>query len=155
VRSLRRLPVGPCAAVLCAALALASPAAAAGAPTPQNASPRPNPQKLWKHYPLAPKPSASPERSRDAAAPTASSSSGGHSVILPLLWIACIVVGLAWALSFARLIRRPQRPHAARHRALGADDLPDALIEAVRGVTRTARQQVQQSMLGRARKSRY
>ena len=151
MRSLRRLPVGPCAAVLCAALALASPAGAAGAPTPQNASPRPNPQKLWKHYPLHPKPSASPERSRDAAASTASS--GGHSVILPLLWIACIVVGLAWALSFARLIRRPQRPHAARRRALGADDLPDALIEVVRGVTRTARQQVQRSVIGRARKS--
>jgi amino acid transporter len=144
VRSERRLPAGLCAAVLCAALALASAAGAAGAPTPQNASPRPNPQKLWKHYPLNPKPSGSSERSQSAAGAIASS--GGHSVILALVWITCLVVGLGWMISVARLIRRPERSDAAGRSTVSADDLSDALIGAVRRVTRTAR---------RARKSRH
>jgi hypothetical protein len=133
--------------VLCAALALASAAGAAGAPTPQKASQRPNPQKLWKQYPLDPKPSESSERSRSAAA--SMTSSGGHSLLLALLWIAFIVGALAWTFSFARLIRRPQASHAAGRSARGADDLTDTLMEAVRRVTKTARQRVQQ------RKSRY
>jgi hypothetical protein len=142
VRSERRLPAGLCAAVLCAALALASAAGAPGAPTPQNASPRPNPQKLWKHYPLNPKPSGSSEQLRSAAART--TSSPRHSTILALLWIGLIVVGLGWALSVARLIWRPQRSPPPERSTLGADDLADALVGAIRRVTRSTKQQIQQ-----------
>jgi hypothetical protein len=153
VRSLRRLHAGLCVAVLCAALALASAAGGAGAPTPQKASPRPSPQKLWKQYPLDTKPSGSSARSSAAAGSTASS--GSLSLLLALVWIGCIVAGLAWALSVARLIRRPERPRTAAGRsAPDADDLTEALIETVRRVTRTARRQVHQS-LGRALRGRY
>jgi hypothetical protein len=70
-------------------------------------------------------------------------------VLLPLLWIAFIVGGLAWTFLFARVIRRPQQSHAAGRSAHGADNLTDTLFEAVRRVTKTAKQRVQQ------RKSRY
>ena len=72
---------------------------------------------------------------------------------MAVLWIACIVVALTWALAFALLIWRPQSSRAAGGSALGADDLTDELIGAVRRARRTAKQQVQQSVFGRARKS--
>ena len=154
MRSERRLPAGLCAAVLCGALALASPAGAAAAPTPQNASQQPNPQKLWKQYPLNPKPSGSSKQStRSPQSPRAqSTSSSGHSVMLTFLWIACVVVGAAWALWFARLLWWPERSRARPRSGLGTDDLSAALMGAVRRA-RTARQHVQHSFLGRARKS--
>ena len=142
MRSERRLPAGLCAAVLCATLALASSAGAAGAPTPQNVSPRPNPHKLWKRYPLTPRPSGSSARSSAAVGSTASSD--GHSVLLPLLWITFFVGALTWAISFARVIRRPQPSRAGARSAPGAEDLADALLGAVRRVKRTAKRQIQQ-----------
>lgn len=143
--------------MLCTALVLASHAGSAGAAARQNTPPRTTPQKLWKQYQLDPKGSGSPERSSRAtgAGRAQSASPRVHSGTpwMALLWIACIVVALAWALSFALLIWRPQSSRDDGRRALGADNLTEGLIEAVRRARRTASRQIEQSFVGRARKS--
>ena len=151
MRSERRLPAFLCAAMLCTALVLASVAGSAGAATPPSASKQPNPQKLWKQYPLNPK------RSGGATAGSVRAESAtprGHSGVpwMAFLSFAWIVAAVGWAISYARLLRRPQGPRAAGRKTVGTHDLSLALAGAVRRAGRTARTQ-QQSILDRSRKS--
>jgi hypothetical protein len=119
-RGRRGLLTIACAVASAAIAALALPAAGAAASAPTKPQ-QPNPQQLWRQYPLDAKPSGSPRAStggsprttggagsRSRSQPKHSGSSGSGSVIpwFALLWAACLVVALAWSVALLRLLRR-------------------------------------------------
>jgi hypothetical protein len=133
----RRLLTSLCAIVLCAGLALASLGGTASAATPQNAAQRPSPQKLWKKYPLDPRPSGKSKGIGAAAgsAQAQSLGSGGGSGMpwMALLWTAWIVVALAWAFAFVRMAKRK------RGASQPGEGAPDADVPRDHGATAALR----------------
>jgi hypothetical protein len=131
-----------CAAALGATLGPASSARAAGGATPQ-------PQKLWKQFPLRQSPSkSSPSgatRGGGGSPRTQAASSGGHSVMpwVALLWAGWLVAAVSWALAFSRLVRKrrnaPPRSEPAQNPAVRPEnDVRAALQDVLRASKKRA-----------------
>lgn len=130
-------------AVWAAIAALALPAVAAAAP-------KPNPEQLWRQYPLDTKPSGSSQgstsrstrttgatRPRSQSQPKHSGKSKKGSVIpwLAILWAACLLGALAWSVSLIRqFLRRNPKPRQ-RESANGQTAAEEALRAVVRART--------------------
>jgi hypothetical protein len=131
----RRCVLTACAVASASIAALALPAVGAAASAPTKAQ-QPNPQQLWRRYPLDTKPAGS-RTSGGAGSPSKperSASSGSGSLItwFALLWAACLVAALAWAVSFVRLLRRRAPSPRQGNSTEPEGSAEDALREVVR-----------------------
>jgi len=140
-----RATAGACA-LWTAIAALALPAVGAAAQPP-------SPQQLWRQYPLDTKPSGGGSsrttgatRPRSQGQPKHSGKSKQDSLMpwLTILWGACILAALAWAVSLIRqLKRRAPEPRRLESTTNGQPGVEEALRAVVRSRTYHGDRQVE------------
>src|ERR671930_33394 len=144
VHSGRGLRTSLCSCALWAAFA------ALVLPAVGTAAQQPNPQQLWRQYPLHTKPSGSSPGSRSGSTRTTgatrprSHSQPKHSgkskdgTIMPwlaIVWAACFLGALAWSVSLIRQFQRRAPKPRQRESANGQIAVEEALRAVVRGRT--------------------